>query len=323
VRPTSICVVGSLNADLIAYLGPKGSAASYATGRNFEMSAGGKSLNAAMSIAALDPTVTLLGRVGADDLGTFLTGTLRRRGITTGGIIIDPQMHTGVGHVRVNPEGEYDTVVVPGANGNLSEADIDDYLAHHEPPAYVVLNLEVPLPAVRRAATRFRELGSTVVLNLSPVHPEAGTVLPLADVVVLNLSEACHVLDLPAGKDERTLLTALRAAGAGTAVLTLGEAGVAAIGADNELIRQEVEPAAVVNTIGAGDSFLAMMVLAMAHGHSFPVSLRAANEAGRLVCGRSESFLTSADIRQIENVIGRPLANTPIPTPEVSEKIHG
>jgi ribokinase len=118
-------VVGSLNADLIAYVGEEGSAASYATGSNFEMAAGGKSLNAAMSIASLDPSVTLVGRVGSDDLGNFITGTLRARGITTEGIIRDDRIHTGVGHVRVNPEGEYDTVVVPGANGNFSAADVD------------------------------------------------------------------------------------------------------------------------------------------------------------------------------------------------------
>lgn len=305
--PTGICVVGSLNADLITYLGAEVSAASYVTGDRFEMAAGGKSLNAAMSIASLDPTVTLVGRVGCDDLGNFITGALRARGITTEGIILDDRIHTGVGHVRVNPEGEYDTVVVPGANGNFSPADVDAYLEDHEPPAFVVLNLEVPLPAVRHAATRFRELGSTVVLNLSPVHAEARSLLRLADVVVMNLSEACHVLDVPQSTDVQRLLTALREAGAKTPVLTLGDGGVAALHG-NDVLHAAVEPIRVVNSVGAGDSFLGAMVLAMANGHPFHVSLKTANEAGRLVCGRSESFLTPADIRDIENVIGVSLA---------------
>jgi ribokinase len=322
VRSTSICVLGSLNADLIAYTGEGGSAASYATGSNFEMAAGGKSLNAAMSIASLDPTVTLIGRVGSDNLGHFITGTLRSRGITTEGIVVDDRIHTGVGHVRVNSEGEYDTVVVPGANGNFSAADVDAYLDNHEPPAFVVLNLEVPLPAVRRAATRFRELGTTVVLNLSPVHAEARSLLRLADVVVLNRSEACHVLDVPAHTDEGLLLTALREAGAKTPVLTLGDAGVVALDG-NDLIQEKVEPTRIVNSIGAGDSFLGTMVLAMANGHPFPLSLRAANEAGRLVCGRAESFLTSDDVRHIEDAIGVPLAKGAVTALPASENVHG
>jgi ribokinase len=322
VRPTGICVVGSINADLIAYVGTDGSAASYATGASFEMAAGGKSLNAAMSIASLDPTVTLVGRIGTDDLGHFIDHALRARGITTEGIIRDERTHTGVGHVRVNPEGEYDTVVVPGANGNFSAADVDAYLDDHEPPAFVVLNLEIPLPAVRRAATRFRELGSTVVLNLSPVHAEARTLLRLADVVVMNRSEACHVLDVPADTDVRLLLTALREAGAKTPVLTLGGGGVVALNG-NDLVQEEVGPIRVVNSVGAGDSFLGTMVLAMADGHPFSVCLRAANEAGRLVCGRSESFLSSADVRHLEDVIGVSLAKASIRAPEASEKIRG
>jgi ribokinase len=54
------------------------------------------------------------------------------------------------------------------------------------------------------------------------------------------------------------------------------------------------------------------MVLAMANEHPFPLCLRAANEAGRLVCSRPESFLTTADVRQIEDVIGVSLANTSV-----------
>ncbi|TLM71207.1 PfkB family carbohydrate kinase [Pseudarthrobacter sp. NamB4] len=311
MTPTGVCVVGSVNADLIAYLGVEASTAGYVTGDNFEMAAGGKSLNAAMSIAAVDPTVTLVGRVGSDDLGTFIVNALHERGISTEGIIRDEQTHTGVGHVRVDPQGEYDTVVVPGANGNFSPADIDGYLETHEPPAFVVLNLEVPLPTVKRAATRFRELGSTVVLNLSPVCAEARSLLRLADIVVLNLREACHVLDVPLNTDVLVLLTALREAGAKTPVLTLGSGGAAALHGD-DFVQAEVEPTGVINSVGAGDSFLGTLVLAMASGHPFPLCLRAANEAGRLVCGRPESFLTPADVRHIEDAMEISLANTSV-----------
>lgn len=311
MRPTGVCVVGSVNADLIAYRGAEVSAAGYVRGDSFEMAAGGKSLNAAMSIAAVDPTVTLVARVGSDDLGNFIIDALHEHGISTEGIIRDERTHTGVGHVRIDSQGEYDTVVIPGANGNFSPADIDGYLEAHEPPAFVVLNLEVPLSTVKRAATRFRELGSTVVLNLSPVCAEARSLLRLADVVVLNLREACHVLDVPLNTDVLLLLTALREAGAKTPVLTLGGGGVAALHG-NDFVQAEVEPTAVVNSVGAGDSFLGTMVLAMANGHPFPVCLRAANEAGRIVCGKPESFLTPADVHRIEDVMGASIANTSV-----------
>jgi ribokinase len=138
----------------------------------------------------------------------------------------------------------------------------------------------------------------------------------------MNLSEACHVLDVPQHTDVPLLLTALREAGAKTPVLTLGDGGVAAMNG-NDLVQADVEPIRVVNSVGAGDSFLGTMVLAMATGHPFDVCLRAANEAGRLVCGRSESFLTPADVLRIEAVIGIPLATASANSPEPTEKVHG
>jgi ribokinase len=161
-----------------------------------------------------------------------------------------------------------------------------------------------------------------VVLNLSPVHAEARSLLRLADVVVMNLSEACHVLDVPQDTDVLLLLTALREAGAKTPVLTLGGGGVAALNG-NDLVQADVEPIRVVNSVGAGDSFLGTMVLAMANSHPFPVCLRAGNEAGRLVCGRSESFLTPADVQRLEEVIGVTLTKAPSGSPGRSEKIRG
>ncbi|MET3767857.1 ribokinase [Marisediminicola sp. UYEF4] len=318
----AICVVGSLNADLIAYVDSTSGGASYAIGANFEMCAGGKSLNAALSVASLDPSVTLVGRVGSDDLGRFLTSTLEARGVSTAAITRDPAAHTGVGHVRVNPQGDYDTVVIAGANDHLSASDIDSYLEAARTPAFVIMNLEVPLDTVRHAVERFRERGSTIVLNLSPVHERAREFLPLADTVVLNADEARHILEMPEEGDPVTLLHALQAVGGGTVVLTLGAAGAAAIGQDGVVLRVAGQSTQVVNSVGAGDSFLAALVLGLAAGLALERCLDVANAAGALVCGRSQSFLTPEDIPIIEHAVGVPLSGEISPH-TTAEATHG
>jgi ribokinase len=75
--------------------------------------------------------------------------------------------------------------------------------------------------------------------------------------------------------------------------------------------------------VGAGDSFLGTMVVAMANDHPFPVCLRAANEAGRLVCSRSESYLTPADVQHLEEAVGVRLAKAKAGSPGGSEKVRG
>jgi ribokinase len=313
-----ICVAGSINVDLVAYVDASPEAARYSGGLGFQMSAGGKSLNTAMTIAALAP-VQLLGRVGADDFGAFITRTLTAAGVDAHGLVVDAGAGTGVGHVRVSAAGEYDTVVVPGANNDFAPGDIDGFLQDNPAPEFAVLNLEVPFGTTAHAARRFREVGATVVLNLSPVQAEARDLLPLADVVVLNGDEARLVLGLYEEQDPDVLLQELRARGASAVVLTLGSEGAAYVDDGGMPGRIEGTPATVVNTIGAGDSFLGGFVAALAAGYPFRKALAFADAAGRTVCGKAASYLTAADRLHLSPV-SAPLAP---PTPKAPEPSHG
>ena len=314
-----ICVVGSLNVDLVAYVHPKAAAAGYTTGGRFESNAGGKSLNAALSLASAGIGVDIVGRVGDDLFGQQLLQKLDQSGLSRAFVAIDPIAHTGIGHVRVSASGEYDTVVIPGANGRLSSADVDRYLATAESPTWTILNLEFPLATVVHAASAFAAKGSNVVLNLSPLDGTE-TEFPAADVTVLNAREACIVLKRPEGMlgDIDRALDELRRVIGGAIVVTLGEDGAAAID-DAGICRVEGHPVDVVNAVGAGDSFLAVLVLALSSGESLPDVLAAANLGGMLACQRAESNLAPSDIESIERQLGIRLR----PSPEMSSPTGG
>ncbi|MFJ6359295.1 PfkB family carbohydrate kinase [Pseudarthrobacter oxydans] len=321
MEPHRICVAGSINVDLVAYLGDAQDATRYADGRGFQMSAGGKSLNTAMTIAALAP-VQLLGRVGEDDFGAFIARNLTSAGIDVSSLIFDREAGTGIGHVRVSAAGEYDTIVIPGANSNFAPRDVDCFLEENDIPDYAVLNLEVPLPTTRYAVQQFRALGTTVVLNLSPIQEGAKELLPLVDIVVLNREEAQIVLDEPDEIDPENLLQGLRNAGALAAVLTIGSEGAAYIDGVGGTGRIRGTPAAVVNTIGAGDTFLGAFVAGLAAGRTFAEALTYADAAGRIVCGKSSSYLAAADRRKLEQLTPTPERPT-APDLKASEPTHG
>ena len=299
MRPHRICVAGSINVDLVAYLDASSDASRYAEGKSFGMSAGGKSLNTALTIAVLD-NVHLVGRIGRDNFGAFIAETLVSAGMATDGLITDETASTGVGHVRVSAAGEYDTVVIPGANGNFSPDDIENVLERHGSPEYAILNLEVPLEACRHAAVRFRSAGSTVVINLSPVLIGAEALLPLADIVVLNREEAQIVLDRPEEDEPGALLRGLRDAGANAVVLTLGSEGAAYIDAEGLPDALVGTPVPVTNSIGAGDTFLGAFVAGLARGLTFAAALVAGDAAGRIVCQKPMSYLEATDRPQME-----------------------
>lgn len=305
MRPHRICVAGSINVDLVAYLDASSDASRYAEGKSFAMSAGGKSLNTALTVAVFDD-VHLVGRVGRDSFGGFIAETLISAGMATDGLITDETAGTGVGHVRVSATGEYDTVVIPGANGNFSPNDVVSILERHGAPEYAVLNLEVPLETCRHAAVSFRAAGSAVILNLSPVLPGAESMVPLADVVVLNREEAQIVLAQPDEYDPAALLHGLREAGAAAVVLTLGAEGSVFLDADGVAGRVRGTPVAVTNSIGAGDTFLGAFVAGLAQGLTFAEALAAGDAAGRIVCQKPVSYLEVADRPQLESYLTAP-----------------
>ena len=132
-----IVAVGSINADLVAEKSVTAQRANYAYGSNFEMNLGGKSLNVALTALALSNDVALISRIGNDIFGLEILNKAMKDGLITQYITIDEQAHTGIGHVRVDENGQYDTIVINGANWNLTEEDIDAFISDGYRPKFV------------------------------------------------------------------------------------------------------------------------------------------------------------------------------------------
>lgn len=307
----AVCVVGSLNADLVAYESDTWIPGSYNVGDRFELGAGGKGLNVAMSVAATGLPSYLVGRVGNDIFGQFIKRALTVGSVHQDYLTTDPSAATGVGHVRVNAHRDYDTCVVPGANDHVGAGDISAALAHGTPFSHLVMSFEIPLAGVLDAARRFRAAGSQVVVNFSPVTEGSRAVLPHTDVLVVNEAEAAALWLQVVGSDaempSRLWDTAdvLRRCDGGPrdVVVTLGERGLWAMSRHGEVRQYRAHEVTTVNAVGAGDSFLAMLVSRLAQGEAFLDSLPAAGAGGALACSRRESWLTRNDAPRLTEMV--------------------
>lgn len=307
----AVCVVGSLNADLVAYESDTWIPGSYNVGDRFELGAGGKGLNVAMSVAATGLPSYLVGRVGNDIFGQFIKRALTVGSVHQDYLTTDPKAATGVGHVRVNARRDYDTCVVPGANDLVGAGDITAALASGTPFSHLVMSFEIPLASVLDAARRFRVAGSQVVVNFSPVTEGSRAVLPHTDVLVVNEAEAgalwLQVVGTDAEMPSRLWDTAdvLRKCDGGPrdVVVTLGDRGLWAMSRHGEVRQYRAHEVTTVNAVGAGDSFLAMLVSRLAQGEPFLDSLSAAGAGGALACSRRESWLTRNDAPQLNEMV--------------------
>lgn len=287
--------VGSINADLVAEKSVTAQRANYAYGSNFEMNLGGKSLNVALTALALCNDVALISRIGNDIFGLEILNKAMKDGLITQYITIDEQAHTGIGHVRVDENGQYDTIVINGANWNLIEEDIDAFISDGYRPKFAIFNFETDINLLKKVIPKFKQINSQIVINFSPIVNNMRDLMNLTDVAVLNLAEAQQILESSESNPEE-LLKKLKSFGPKIVVITLGGDGAVAMNSDGLVIKVPAQVAKVKNTVGAGDGFLACLIYSIAQELSLEQSLINATYVGKIICSKSEASLSAKDV---------------------------
>ena len=259
-----LTVIGSLNMDISVTVPSLPGPGATVLGRAAVFAPGGKGANQAVAAARLggeELSVAMIGCTGDDDFGRTLRAALRAEGVDDSAVRTVAGVPTGIAMITVDQAGENIITVAPGANAELSVADVTDAAAASstagaEPErtvpdlarpaaasssgkraasAVLVISAEVPVPAISAAlaASAGRALR---VLNLAPAPPEAAELVAARpDWLVVNESEAAAVLGRPvSGLTEAAAAAAdLVAAGAVNAVVTAGAAGAAYCGPEN------------------------------------------------------------------------------------------
>jgi len=194
-------------------------------------------------------------------------------------------------------------IVVPGANGRLSVADIEAARKLIAEADILLMQLEIPLAVVEHAARAAREGGVTVILNAAPARPLSPQLLSLVDYLVVNETE---VLLLARGTSAANGTTspeeaarALQGIGARNVVITLGEEGAVLLPVSGASVPVPAFTVRAVDTTAAGDAFVGAFAVRLAAGAEPAEALRWANAAGALTVtreGAQPSLPTFAEV---------------------------
>ena len=273
-----IVVVGSINMDLVVRAPRHPQPGETILGTNFQTFPGGKGANQAVAAARLGGKVHMVGRVGDDAFGDTLLATLQSDLVDTRFILRSENTASGVALITVSDEGQNNIVVVPGANGQLTEGDIQAAESVFEEAAVVVCQLEIPLPAVAEAARLAHRYGAKFLLNPAPAQPLDSSLLNQIDFLIPNERE----LALLTGMDLTTLAAdALHDLGVKCLIVTLGSEGVLVMEQNQSY---HIHPYAVeaVDTTAAGDAFVGAFALALTEGEEIKDAAIFGNAAGAL-----------------------------------------
>ncbi len=269
-----IFVVGSLNSDLVIHAPYMPVGGETLMGSSFATNNGGKGANQACACARLGGEIYMCGCVGKDAFGQGLIDSLTNDGVHTDHIRMINDIPTGVAVIVVT-EGENRIILDSGANGYLTENDIDTMLEKATQGDIYLTQLENPIPVIGYGIKRAKEKGLFVVLNPAPANTAIKEYLQYVDLITPNETE----LEILGG------INALSGYGIKTIITTLGGKGYE-IYTQGEAKRFPCIDVKVVDTTAAGDTACGGLCAMLSKGESIEVAMAFGSKAASIACSR-------------------------------------
>ncbi len=256
---------------------------------------GGSESNVAIGARRLGTEVVWCGRVGADPLGELVRREITAEGVDAR-VTIDETAPTGlmIKERRTTASQRVLYYRSGSAGSRLRPSDVPEGLVEgarvlHVSGITAALS-ESAAETVRRSVARARAAGVFVSFDLNYRAalwaPEAARafyreLVPLADVVFAGDDEAA--IAVGSADDPETLARGLVELGAATAVVKLGARGALAL-SGSSFFAQDAVPVAAIDTVGAGDAFVAGYLSEYIRGSGMAERMLTAATVGAFVC---------------------------------------
>ncbi|MFC4410629.1 ribokinase [Chungangia koreensis] len=278
----NITVVGSINIDLV-YRVPhivREGETLHSTSHSIHF--GGKGSNQAVTAGQLGANVRFIGKVGADAFGEQAIENMESKNVRTD--LVGRQGSTGQAIIQVSDSGENSIVLFPGANFLVTPNQVEQEMDVLRTSDALLLQLEIPLESVTKAAGIAARAGKTVILNPAPARELPDELLRNVTILTPNETELKQLTGIdPVDEVElRKACDVMLAKGVGAVVVTLGSKG-AFYQDETEfgwIDAVEVEP---VDTTGAGDAFNGALAVALCRGDSISEAVKYANQVAGFV----------------------------------------
>lgn len=259
--------------------------------------AGGAPFNVARSLAALGSPPLFVSRIGADDAnGRLVLDSARRYGLDAAGLQRDASRPTGRVSVHEDAGGHRFEIHADAAWDHI-DADAGRRRLAAANASLVYFGSLAQRHAVSRAALRalVKPFAGTRLLdlNLRPGDDArllAAESLMLADWVKLNDEELAQLagwFDATAPGDAGCVATVMARFALERLVLTRGARGWRLYGPGGVLLAEGagvVQPH-VIDTVGAGDAFTALLLAGLALERDLAGTLALANRYASFICG--------------------------------------
>lgn len=299
-----ICVIGSLNMDLVVNVDNMPKKGQTLIGSDFKEVPGGKGANQAVAMARLGGDVTMIGKVGTDSFGQTLIDALKNDNVNTT-YVHKEDGPTGVAMITVDKNAENSIVVAPGANFKVKENDIDKNIDAIKNSDIVVVQLETPLETIKYALKSAKDLDKYTILNPAPAVKLEDSIIKNVDLLTPNETEL-EILSGVSINCEDDILKAAQTMiekGVKELIVTLGSKGSLYINKEISMFKKSYKVDAV-DTTAAGDSYTGALSVAFSKGENIEVAMDFASRVGALCVTKEGAQSSLPTLEEVEKFRG-------------------
>lgn len=296
-----IVVVGSSNTDMTVRSKFLPAPGETIIGSGFRMGQGGKGANQAVAAKKLGGNVDFICKLGEDIFGENALRHYREVGLDTS-YMLKSVKPSGVALITVDSKAENSIVVASGANGDMKAEDVESMASVIRGAKILLLQLEIPMDAVVRAAQIAHEAGVMVVLNPAPAAFLPDELLQCISILVPNQNECSYISGMEVTDIESAAKAAdlIKGKGVHDVIVTLGAEG--SLVSNSSVSRFPAIKVSAVDTTAAGDTFCAGLCVALSEGRSLSDAVRFATAASAISVqrpGAQESVPTREEVDKL------------------------
>ncbi|MCM8901459.1 ribokinase [Caldicoprobacter algeriensis] len=301
-----ICVVGSLNMDLVVTVDRFPEPGETITGREFATYPGGKGGNQAVALGRLGADVLMVGKLGNDLFGEQYLSNLKENGVILDGVKVEEGVSSGIAVIEVDSTGENHIVIIPGANGKVDRAFIEENWHLMEERDIFLFQLEIPIDTVLYAVKKLKRAGKIIILDPAPARILPDDIFLNIDYITPNETEmetltGIRIKDVDDLKEGGHWLIKK---GVKNVIAKAGKKGAYLVTSD-DFVHVPGFSVKAVDTTAAGDSFNAGFAFALAQGRGIIESIQFANAVGAISTTAKGAQSAMPSLRQVETFIGQ------------------
>lgn len=258
-------------------------------GKKIAQDIGGKGANQAIILSRCGIDTRLISATGDDINGQWIRERIRHEKLT----LLPSQFlsaHSDTSIIFNSSDGDNAIITTTAAADALAADIILSHLADAAAGDILLQQGNFSAEKTRRLFSWAKAHGLTTVFNPSPVNPDFADLWPLIDIAVVNQPEA----DL------------LQPAGVNTLVITQGAAGALLIRGNQRMFCPAINVAAV-DTTGAGDTFLAVLLASALLRGVAPdlLALQHASAAAAITVSRTGTLNAFPDADELQRILAQ------------------